>query len=102
MPKKVIAKDAIIEMMGKVTVGDLVKATLQRWPVKHPEDIRVSLIESTKNFIVEITTADEDAGRVIGKKGANIVPLRKVISLMTPKGKRLDVHLTNPKPTKTK
>jgi hypothetical protein len=48
--------------------------------VNHPEDIKISRIDGTKETIIEIRVHQEDVGKVIGKNGSVVRALRTIIS----------------------
>jgi hypothetical protein len=48
--------------------------------VNHPEDIKISRIDGTKETIIEIRVHQEDVGKVIGKNGSVVRALRTIVS----------------------
>jgi len=48
--------------------------------VNHPEDIKISRIDGTKETIIEIRVHQEDVGKVIGRNGSVVRALRTIVS----------------------
>lgn len=62
--------------------------------VEHPDDVSVEEIENGKSILVEVTVADVDTGRVIGKRGRVINAIRTVTQIKGSKdGKKIAVEL---------
>ena len=62
---------------------DILKETVESIAknlVDKPNDVKVNAITSTKSIIVQIKTAKEDTGKVIGKKGRTIDALKIIAS----------------------
>ena len=58
--------------------------------VDKPDEVDISLTESENTNIFELRLGDGDVGKVIGKKGKNVMALRTILSAATAKagGKR--------------
>ncbi|WP_029165374.1 KH domain-containing protein [Aminiphilus circumscriptus] len=63
--------------------------------VTDPETVRVASEEKDDgSFLVRISVAQEDVGRIIGKKGATINAVRQVVRAAASKaGERVDVDV---------
>lgn len=62
--------------------------------VEHPDDVSVEEIANGKSILVEVTVADGDTGRVIGKRGRVINAIRTVTQIKGSKnGKKIAVEL---------
>ncbi|MFN2450865.1 MAG: KH domain-containing protein [Candidatus Dormibacteria bacterium] len=46
--------------------------------VRHPDELQVRLLDEGRQTVVEITCAQEDMGKLIGKGGRNIDAIRAV------------------------
>ncbi len=53
--------------------------TIARSLVDHPEEVRVNEIENDSTEILELSVAEEDMGKVIGKQGRIAKAIRTVI-----------------------
>ena len=64
---------------------EMVKAMVDK-----PDEVDISLTESENTNIFELRLGDGDVGKVIGKKGKNVMALRTILSAATAKagGKR--------------
>ena len=64
---------------------EMVKALVDK-----PDEVDISLTESENTNIFELRLGDGDVGKVIGKKGKNVMALRTILSAATAKagGKR--------------
>ena len=75
--------------------------TVVKQLVDKPDEVNVSAVEGEQQIIFELTVADGDFGKVIGKKGRNISALRTLLFAINAKngGKRarLDVIDKNEK-----
>ena len=69
-------KDLLVEM---------IKAMVDK-----PDEVDITLTESENTNIFELRLGDGDVGKVIGKKGKNVMALRTILSAATAKagGKR--------------
>ena len=69
----------------KELLTDMVKALVDK-----PDEVDISLTESENTNIFELRLGDGDVGKVIGKKGKNVMALRTILSAATAKagGKR--------------
>ena len=58
--------------------------------VDKPDEVDISLTESENTTIYELRLGDGDVGKVIGKKGKNVMAIRTLLSAATAKagGKR--------------
>ena len=62
--------------------------------VDNPERIEINEIEGEKSIIIELKVADEDMGKVIGKKGRIAKAIRTVVKASAAKeGKRVVVEI---------
>ncbi len=62
--------------------------------VDHPEDVSVNEIENRSSLILEISVADDDMGRVIGKGGVVVNSIRALVQVLaTKKGKRVSLEI---------
>ncbi|HHX94279.1 MAG TPA: KH domain-containing protein [Clostridia bacterium] len=67
---------------------------LARALVDNPERIEINEIEGEKSIIIELKVADEDMGKVIGKKGRIAKAIRTVVKASAAKeGKRVVVEI---------
>ena len=64
---------------------EMVKAIVDK-----PDEVDINLTESENTNIFELRLGDGDVGKVIGKKGKNVMALRTILSAATAKagGKR--------------
>jgi hypothetical protein len=57
--------------------------------VDHPDNVKVSEVEGEKTTVYELRVAQEDLGKVIGRKGQTAKAIRILISAVSAKkGKR--------------
>ena len=58
--------------------------------VDKPDEVDITLTESENTMIYELRLGDGDVGKVIGKKGKNVMAIRTLLSAATAKegGKR--------------
>ena len=58
--------------------------------VDKPDEVDISLTESENTNIYELRLGEGDVGKVIGKKGKNVMAIRTILSAATAKagGKR--------------
>ena len=69
----------------KELLTEMVKALVDK-----PDEVDINLTESENTNIFELRLGDGDVGKVIGKKGKNVMALRTILSAVTAKegGKR--------------
>ena len=69
----------------KELLTEMIKAIVDR-----PDEVDINITESENTDIFEIRLGDGDVGKVIGKKGKNVMALRTILSAATAKagGKR--------------
>ena len=62
--------------------------------VDNPEEVKVNEVEGEKSVILELTVAEEDMGKVIGKQGRIARAIRKVVkAAATKKDKKVVVDI---------
>jgi len=62
--------------------------------VDHPEEVSVSEIDNGSSLILEVSVADDDMGRVIGKGGVVVNSIRTLVQVLaTKKGKRVSLEI---------
>ncbi len=65
--------------------------------VDHPEEVDAREVEGEQTTIVEISTNQEDVGKVIGKKGRTIKAIRTLVNAAAIRqGKRVTVEIVEP------
>jgi len=69
---EVIAVRELIEIMAKALV-------------EHPDQVQVSEIAGENASIIELKTAKEDIGKVIGKRGRNVQAMRTILNAASAK-----------------
>ena len=69
----------------KELLAEMIKAIVDK-----PDEVDINLTESENTNIFELRLGDGDVGKVIGKKGRNVMALRTILSAATAKagGKR--------------
>ena len=69
----------------KELLTEMIKAMVDK-----PDEVDINLTESENTNIYELRLGDGDVGKVIGKKGKNVMALRTILSAATAKagGKR--------------
>ena len=74
-----------MEDIMKELLIEMVKAIVDK-----PDEVDISLTESENTIIYELRLGDGDVGKVIGKKGKNVMAIRTLLSAATAKqgGKR--------------
>lgn len=73
----------------KELVETIVKAI-----VDQPEMVRVNQVEGEKSVILEVTVADDDMGKIIGKQGRIARAIRTVVkAAATKEGKKVIVDI---------
>jgi len=67
---------------------------LARSLVDHPDQIEINEVEGEKSIIIELKVAEEDMGKVIGKKGRIAKAIRTVVKASAAReGKRVVVEI---------
>ncbi|WP_425402042.1 KH domain-containing protein [Halobacteroides halobius] len=62
--------------------------------VDNPSEVKVTKVEGSQSVILELEVADEDMGKVIGKKGRIAKAIRTVVkAAVTKKKKRVIVEI---------
>ena len=56
--------------------------------VDHPEQVRVTVLETDRTLVIELNVAKEDMGLVIGKKGRIARALRDILAAASGKAKK--------------
>ncbi len=75
--------------MIKEVLEEIVKAI-----VDNPEQVKVSKIDGDQTVILEVSVAEGDLGKVIGRKGRTITAIRSILSSVGGKnGKRYVLEL---------
>jgi len=70
--------------------------------VRHPDDLAVRVLEEGRQTVVEISCAQEDMGKLIGKGGRNIDAIRAVGRAAGLRhGERIQVELTEDEDERT-
>ena len=69
----------------KELLTDMIKAIVDK-----PDEVDITLTESENTMIYELRLGDGDVGKVIGKKGKNVVAIRTLLTAVSTKegGKR--------------
>ena len=69
----------------KELLTEMIKAMVDK-----PDEVDINLTESENTNIFELRLGDGDVGKVIGKKGKNVMALRTILAAATAKagGKR--------------
>ena len=72
---------------------ELVK-TIAKSIVDQPEEVHVNKVEGEKSVIIELSVADDDMGKVIGKQGRIARAIRTVVkAAATKEGKKVIVDI---------
>lgn len=62
--------------------------------VDHPEQVQVSTTEEASSTLLELSVADADMGRVIGRSGRVINSIRAIVQVLAAKqGRRVTLEL---------
>jgi predicted RNA-binding protein YlqC (UPF0109 family) len=69
---EVIAVKELIEIMAKALV-------------EHPDQVQVNEIVGEQASVIELSTAKEDIGKVIGKRGRNAQAMRTILNAASAK-----------------
>jgi len=56
--------------------------------VEHPDQVRVSEVAGEHASVIELRTAKEDLGKVIGKRGRNAQAMRTILNAASAKLKK--------------
>ena len=48
--------------------------------VDDPDQVKISTIEGTQSFVIEVSVAKSDMGKLIGKRGHNINAIRTILT----------------------
>lgn len=68
--------------------------TIAKAIVDQPEMVRVNQVEGEKSVILEVTVADDDMGKIIGKQGRIARAIRTVVkAAATKEGKKVIVDI---------
>lgn len=68
--------------------------TFARALVTRPEDVRVTQIEDEEGILLELEVAEEDRGRVIGRRGRTADALRTLLDCVAERrGTQCDVEV---------
>jgi len=68
--------------------------TIARAIVDEPEEVHVNQVEGEKSLILELSVADDDMGKVIGKQGRIARAIRTVVkAAATKEGKKVIVDI---------
>jgi predicted RNA-binding protein YlqC (UPF0109 family) len=63
--------------------------------VDHPDEVSVRAHSERGRIIIEVSVADSDMGRVIGKRGSVVNSIRKLLDVQATKhGKRVTLEIT--------
>jgi len=74
-------------------VDELVEV-IARNIVDKPEEVKTKKIEEDNTTLIELSVADEDMGKVIGKQGRIARAIRKVVKASaTKEGKKVEVKI---------
>lgn len=64
--------------------------------VDHPDSVSVSEVESSSGTVLELTVADSDMGRVIGKGGRVVNAMRTMVDVAAEKsGQRVSLEIVD-------
>lgn len=79
--------------MGEIQIKELINVIVQAL-VDHPEQIVVNEISGHQMVVIELRTAKEDLGKVIGKKGRNADAIRTLANAVAAKlNKRVVIEI---------
>ena len=70
--------------------GDLRKLAeeVAKWLVEYPEEVHVDAEQEGDTLVLELTVAEDDLGRVIGKSGRTARALRTLLSASAAKAQK--------------
>jgi len=55
--------------------------------VSHPESVRIEERSTSEGTVLELTVANEDLGRIIGRKGQTVKAIRQLLTVAATKSK---------------
>ena len=62
--------------------------------VDHPDQVRITEIPGGYTLVIELKTAKEDVGKIIGKRGQNAQAIRTILNAASAKlGKRVILEI---------
>jgi predicted RNA-binding protein YlqC (UPF0109 family) len=62
--------------------------------VDHPDQVRITEIHGGYTLVIELKTAKEDVGKIIGKRGQNAQAMRTILNAASAKlGKRVILEI---------
>ena len=62
--------------------------------VDHPDQVRITEIHGGQTLVIELKTAKEDVGKIIGKRGQNAQAIRTILNAASAKlGKRVILEI---------
>lgn len=61
--------------------------------VTRPDHVKINVIKKGNASMLEISVAQDDRGRVIGKEGQTIKALRSLIEVIVPEDRRVSIDL---------
>ncbi len=61
--------------------------------VTRPDQVKINVIKKGNASMLEISVAQDDRGRVIGKEGQTIKALRSLIEVIVPEDRRVSIDL---------
>ncbi|CAB4864015.1 MAG: KH domain-containing protein [Actinobacteria bacterium] len=67
--------------------------TLAAAVVENPEAVKVSEADEDGTIVLELSVADDDYGRVIGREGRTAQALRTIVKAAAPEGRRVFVDI---------
>jgi uncharacterized protein len=71
----VVAVKELIEVMAKALV-------------EHPDQVHVNEVSGQQTSVIELRTAKEDLGKIIGKQGRNVQAMRTILHAASTKLKK--------------
>ena len=72
---------------------ELVK-TIAKFIVDEPDQVEVNQVDKAKSIIIELSVAEDDMGKVIGKQGRIARAIRTVVkAAATKEGKKITVDI---------
>ena len=67
--------------------------TLAAAVVENPEAVQVSEADEDGTIVLELSVADDDYGRVIGREGRTAQAMRTIVKAAAPEGRRVFVDI---------
>ena len=67
--------------------------TLAAAVVENPESVKVSEADEDGTIVLELSVADDDYGRVIGREGRTAQAMRTIVKAAAPEGRRVFVDI---------